>query len=322
MCEEYNNDRRPLGLAEAETVWYNHSRAVQEAMNNDPYTNGGVIDSMNKFGYINAQSFGVGPGKMILEKYFVYEDIKFLSCFRLQTATLPEVKRFKELISRFEKYLSENAWETTMGNTVPGYTPSYNGWNNPNLFGGVSVQPIYGAPVPMEIPKEWTGETPSDISRRQMGAMNWGDYSAPSSNDEVQKGPNEPDEQEEKKPSFSSSLWNNKPRTIEEALYGLYGMPAAPEPGFKNRTRSSTRVVLSAKEASSKDDVQTEKKQEEFTDMVYKSISGTPGPVEPGQLKNASLKAILDYPSTGVKINDNPVSLTEENKSVDKEDKD
>jgi len=56
--------------------------------------------------------------------------------------------------------------------------------------------------------------------------------------------------------------------------------------------------------------------------MVYKSISGTPGPAEPGQLKNASLKAILDYPSTGVKINDNPASLTEENKSVDKEDKD
>ena len=331
-----NNDRRPLGLAEAETVWYNHSLAVQEAMNNDPYTNGGVIDSMNKFGYINAQSFGVGPGKMILEKYFVYEDIKFLSCFRLQTATLPEVKRFKELISRFEKYLSENAWETTMGNTVPGYTPSYNGWNNPNLFGGVSVQPIYGAPVPMEIPKEWMGETPSDISRRQMGPKNWGDYSATSSNDEVQKGPNEPDEQSsdektpslfrstgfpfpekigEKEPSFSSSIWNTK------AGLAAFGIPAPPEPGF-NRTSKSTRVVLSAEGISSKDDVQAEKKQEEFTDMVYKSISGTPGPVEPGQLKNASLKAILDYPSTGVVINENPVSLTEENKSVDKEDKD
>lgn len=330
MCEEYNNDRRPLGLAEAETVWYNHSRAVQEAMNNDPYTNGGVIDSMNKFGYINAQSFGVGPGKMILEKYFVYEDIKFLSCFRLQTATLPEVKRFKELISRFEKYLSENAWETTMGNTVPGYTPSYNGWNNPNLFGGVSVQPIYGAPVPMEIPKEWTGETPSDISRRQMGPKNWGDYYASSSNDEVQKGPNEPDEQEEKKPSFSSSV-NNKPTNMKAELAGFYGISAPPEPGFKNRTSKSARVVLSAEGISSKDNVQkalnetedeTEKKQEEFTDMVYKSISGTPGPVEPGQLKNASLKAILDYPSTGVVINENPVSLTEENKSVDKEDKD
>lgn len=317
MCEEYNNDRRPLGSAEAETVWYNHSRAVQEAMNNDPYTHGGVIDSMNKFGYINAQSFGVGPGKMILEKYFAYEDIKFLSCFRLQTATLPEVKRFKELISRFEKYLSENAWETTMGNTVPGYTPSYNGWNNPNLFGGVSVQPIYGAPVPMEIPKEWTGETPSDISRRQMGPKNWGDYSASSSNDEVQKGPNEPDEQEEKKPSSISSLWNNKPSNMKAELAGFYGISAPPEPGFKH-----TGVVLSADGISSKDDVQAEKKQEEFTDMVYKSISGTPGPVEPGQLKNASLKAILDYPSTGVVINDNPVSLTEENKSVDKEDKD
>ena len=55
--------------------------------------------------------------------------------------------------------------------------------------------------------------------------------------------------------------------------------------------------------------------------MVYKSISGTPGPAEPGKLKNASLKAILDYPSTGVVINENPVSLTEENKSVDEEKK-
>ena len=320
MCENYET-RKPLGSEEVENVWYTHKRVVQEAMNNDPYTNGGVLDSTNKYGYVNTQPFGVGPGKMILEKYFSYEELMFMSCFRLQTATLPDVKRFKELISKFEKYFSKNSWETTMSNTVPGYTPSYNGWNNPNMFGGASVQPLYSAPVPMDIPKEWMGETPSDISRRQMGAMNWGDYSASSSNDEVQKGPNEPDEQEEKKPSSISSLWNNKPSNMKAELSSFYGISAAPEPGF-NRTSKSTRVVLSADGISSKDDVQAEKKQEEFTDMVYKSISGTPGPVEPGQLKNASLKAILDYPSTGVKINDNPVSLTEENKSVDKEDKD
>lgn len=295
MCDEYRE--RPLGFTEAESVWYNHNAVVREAMNNDPYTNGGVIDSTNKYGYVNAQSFGVGPGKTILEKYFSYEELRFLSCFRLQTATLPEVKRFKELISRFEKYLSENALETTMGNTVPGYTPSYNGWNNPNL--GTSVQPLYGAPAPMSIPPEWRGETPCDLSRRQMGSKEWNDYFASLNNDDVQKGPNEPDEQkkkEEEMPSFLGSVWNNKPNTVRAAL-----CPGAPEPGFKNKTRKSKRVILSAEGASSKDDVQK-------------------GPNEPDELKDRfSLKGILDYPSTGVEINENPVPLTEENKSVDKD---
>lgn len=313
MCDEYRE--QPLGLAEAERVWYDHNRVVQEAMNNDPYTHGGVIDSMNKLGYINAQSFGVGPGKMILEKYFAYEEIKFLSCFRLQTATLPEIKRFKELISRFEKHLSENVQETTMGNTVPGYTPSYNGWNNPNLFGGASVQPLYGAPAPMSIPPEWMGETPSGISRRQMGTKDW-DW-----DDDVQKGPNEPDEQEEKKeemPSFLGSAWNNKPSNVRSSLY--FRLPGAPEPEFKNRTTKSKRVVLSAEGVSSETEDETEKKQREFTEMVYKSASDDPGPAEPGGLKDkVSLKGILDYPSTGVVINENPVPLTEENKSVDKD---
>ena len=287
MCDEYRE--RPLGFTEAESVWYNHNAVVREAMNNDPYTNGGVIDSTNKYGYVNAQSFGVGPGKTILEKYFSYEELRFLSCFRLQTATLPEVKRFKELISRFEKYLSENALETTMGNTVPGYTPSYNGWNNPNLFGGASVQPLYGAPVPTEIPPEWKGETPCDLSRRQMGSKEWNDYFASLNNDDVQKGPNEPDEQK-----------NDKPSNIISSLSIAPGIPGAPEPGFKNRAHKSKRVVLSAEGASSKDDVQK-------------------GPNEPGELKDRfSLKGILDYPSTGVVINENPVPLTNEKDSADK----
>ena len=303
MCDEYRE--RPLGLAEAESVWYNHNAVVREAMNNDPYTNGGVIDSTNKYGYVNSQPFGVGSGKMILEKYFSYEELKFMSCFRLQTATLPEVKRFKELISRFEKYLSENAWETTMGNTVPGHTPSYDGWNNPNLFGGASVQPLYGAPVPKEIPPEWKGETPCDLSRRQMGSKEWNDYFASLNNDDVQKGPNEPDEKEEEMPSFLGSAWNNKPNNVISSLSIAPGIPAAPEPGFKNRTRKSKRVILSAEGASSKDDVQK-------------------GPNEPDESKDRfSLKGILDYPSTGVVINENPVPLTTTDKidSVDEEKK-
>lgn len=297
MCDEYRE--RPLGFTEAESVWYNHNAVVREAMNNDPYTNGGVIDSTNKYGYVSNQLFGVGAGKTILEKYFSYEELRFLSCFRLQTATLPEVKRFKELISRFEKYLSENALETTMGNTVPGYTPSYNGWNNPNL--GTSVQPLYGAPAPMSIPPEWKGETPCDLSRRQMGSKEWNDYFASLNNDDVQKGPNEPDEHEEEMPSFLGSAWNNRPSNVISSLSIAPGIPGAPEPGFKNKTRKSKRVILSAEGASSKDDVQK-------------------GPNEPGESKDRfSLKGILDYPSTGVEINENTVPLTEENKSVDKD---
>lgn len=301
MCDEYRE--RPLGFTEAESVWYNHNAVVREAMNNDPYTNGGVIDSTNKYGYVNAQSFGVGPGKTILEKYFSYEELRFLSCFRLQTATLPEVKRFKELISRFEKYLSENALETTMGNTVPGYTPSYNGWNNPNL--GTSVQPLYGAPVPMEIPKEWMGETPSDISRRQMGTKEWDNHFASLSNDDVQKGPNEPDEQssDEKIPSFLGSAWNDPPvRTRTDKFYGSTGTPFPEKIGAK-KDPYKKRVVLSTEGISSKDDVQK-------------------GPNEPGELKDRlSLKGILDYPSTGIKINDNPVPLTTTDKNDSVEEK-
>lgn len=284
MCEDYET-RKPLGSEEVENVWYSHKGVVREAMNNDPYTHGGVIDSMNKLGYINVQPFGGGPGKIILEKYFAYEEIKFLSCFRLQTATLPEVARFKELISRFEKYLSENAQETTIGNTVPGYTPSYNGWNNPNLFGGASVQPLYGAPVPISIPPEWKGEPPCNLSRRQMGSKEWNDYFA-SLNNDVQKGPNEPDEQrsDEKTPLF----------------FGSIGTPF-PERIGKKKDQYKKRVVLSTEGISSKDDVQK-------------------GPNEPDKLKERfSLKGILDYPSTGVVINENPVPLTEENKSVDKD---
>ena len=307
MCENYET-RKPLGSEEVENVWYTHKRVVQEAMNNDPYTNGGVLDSTNKYGYVNTQPFGVGPGKMILEKYFSYEELMFMSCFRLQTATLPDVKRFKELISRFEKYLSKHSWDTTMSNSVPGYTPSYNGWNNPNMFGGASVQPLYGAPVPMEIPKEWMGETPSDISRRQMGTKEWDDHFASLSNDDVQKGPNEPDEQssDEEMPSFLGSTWGDPPvRTRTEKFYGSTDGFPFPEKIGKKKDQYKKRVVLPTEGTSSKEDVQK-------------------GPNEPDELKDRfSLKGILDYPSTGIVINENPVPLTttDKNDSVEKEEK-
>ena len=281
MCNEYKE--KPLGLTEAESVWYNHNRVVQEAMNNDPYTNGGVLDSTNKYGYVNNQPFGVGPGKMIIEKYFSYEELKFMSCFRLQTATLPDVKRFKELISRFEKYLSEKSWETTMSNAVPGCTPSY-------PYMGVSVQPLYGAPVPTEIPKEWD------------------DHFASLSNDAVQKGPNEPDEQssDEKMTSFLGSAWNDPPvRTRTGKLYGVTGFPF-PEKIGKKKDQYKKRVVLSAKEIPSKADIQNGPNEPDDED-----------PLE----ETRKLFGTLAAPSSGIAINENPVPLTEENKSVDKEEK-
>ena len=265
MCYEEEN-RRPIGVNEAENAWLEQMTKFRTAVNNDPYTNGGLLDSVNHLGYVIAQPFGAGPAKLILEKEFTYEELQFISRCRLQNISAPDLDRLIALLNKFKKKLMTTNWETTMGNTAPGYTPSYNGWNNPNLFGGSSVQPLYGAPVPMEIPKEWMGETPSDISRRQMGTKEWDNHFASLSNDDVQKGPNEPDETED----------------------------------------------------------ETEKKQKEFTEMVYKSASDTPGPNEPGYIMSgSSLKAILDYPSTGIKINDNPVSLTtDKNDSVEEKNND
>lgn len=310
MCEEYNNDRRPLGLTEAETVWYNHRHAVQEAMNNDIYTYGGLLDNMSYAGYIVPQPFG-STGKTILEREFTYEELSFISRCRLHSITMGDLGRLISLLEKFRDKCKTTALDP-FGQPMPQQPPV---WNNPPYYGGFGgVQTLYGCPVPQNT------------------------Y-------EAQKGPNEPDEQEEKQPSFSSSVWNNKPRTIAESLYGMYGVP---NPGYVKKYPEETSNVLSAEVRSSKDDSghfkvvstgpstgiviednsvsskedETEKKQKDFTELLYGSTSGFPGPVEPGQLKNVSLKAVLDYPSTGIVNNENPVSLTEENKSVDKEDED
>lgn len=262
MCENYET-RKPLGSEEVENVWYTHKRVVQEAMNNDPYTNGGLLDSTNHLGYIVAQPFGVGLAKMILEQEFTYEELQFISRCRLQNISTPDLDRLIGLLNKFKEKIMSTNWENTMGNTVPGYNPSYNGWNNPNLFGG-SVQPLYGCPIPQHVEEE------------------------------AQKGPNEPDEQEKKweqMPSFLGSAWNIKPGAVR----GLYNaVPGAPEPGFKNKTpKSTTRVVLSAKEVSSKDD--------------DSSLS----------------KVVIDGPSTGIAINEHPVSLTsDKNDSVEEKNND
>ena len=303
MCYEEEN-RRPIGVNEAENAWLEQMTKFRTAANNDPYTNGGLLDSVNHLGYVIAQPFGAGPAKMILEKEFTYEELQFISRCRLQNISLPDLERLISLLNRFKEKLMTTNWETTMGNTVPGYTPSYNGWNNPNMFGGTSVQPLYGAPAPMSIPPEWKGETPCDLSRRQMGSKEWNDYFA-SLNNDVQKGPNEPDEQssDEKMSSFLGSTWGNPPvRTRTGKLYGVTGTPF-PEKIGKKKDQYKKRVVLPTEGTSSKEDVQK-------------------GPNEPDELKDRfSLKGILDYPSTGIKINDNPVPLTTTDKNDSVEEK-
>jgi hypothetical protein len=141
-----------------------------------------------------------------------------------------------------------------------------------------------------------------------MGTKEWNDYFASLSNDDVQKGPNEPDEQssDEKMSSFLGSAWNDPPvRTRTEKFYGSTGGFPFPEKIGKNKDQYKKRVVLSAEGTSSKEDVQK-------------------GPNESDELKDRfSLKGILDYPSTGIVINENPVPLTttDKNDSVDKEEK-
>jgi hypothetical protein len=244
MCEDYEK-RKPLGSEEVENVWYTHKRVAQEAMNNDPYTNGGLLDSTNHLGYVIAQPFGVGLAKMILEKEFTYEELQFISRCRLQNISAPDLDRLIALLNKFKKKLMTTNWDAAMGNTAPGYNPSYNGWNNPNLFGGPSIQPLYGCPIPQHVEEE------------------------------AQKGPNEPDEQssDEKTPVF----------------FGSVGTPF-PERIGKKKDQYKKTVVLSAEGISSNDD-----------SNLFKIAS--------------------DGPSTGVVINENPVSLTTTDKidSVDEE---
>ena len=304
MCYEENRER-PLGVNEAEAAWLDQMSKYRTAMNNDIYTNGGLLDNTTKFGYAQPQMYGSNQiARQILETEFTYEELSFISGCRLPSMTLPDIDRLMSLIKRFKQAFEAKG--LTMGHGTVGYpnnfVPQYN----------TNVQPLYGAPAPMSIPPEWMGVTSSGISRRQMGTKDW-DW------DDVQKGPNEPDEQKEKEeemPSFLGSVWDNKPSPVRGSLYN--GLPGAPEPGFKNRTKTK-RVVLSAEGVSSETEDETEKKQKEFTEMVYKSASDAPGVEPPGSKGISSLKAILDYPSTGVEINENPVPLTEENKSVDKD---
>jgi hypothetical protein len=256
MCNEYDcNNNRPLGLQDAEMAWNERQRKAQTAMTSDIYTNGGLLDRTSATGY-EEPVFYPSTIRQILERDFSYEELKFISGARLANMSMADIDRLISLLEKLKKSI-----KNIPANGLPTpVTPSTPSWGTPYYGFGGSVQPLYGCPIPQHVEAE------------------------------AQKGPNEPDDQEKETPSLHDSVWNNKPSTVRAALYNGLGIPGAPEPGFKNRTRSSTRVVLSAKEASSKDD-------------------------------SSLAKVVTDGPSTGVVINDNPVSLTEENKSVDEEKK-
>lgn len=295
MC--YDEENRPIGVNEAEAAWLEQMSKYRTAMNNDIYTNGGLLDNTTKFGYTQPQMYGSNQiAKQILETEFTYEELSFISRCRLTSMTIPEIHRLISLIKRFEQSLEAKG--LTMGQGTVGYpnnfVPQYN----------TNVQPLYGAPAPISIPPEWKGEPPCNLSRRQMGSKEWNDYFASLSNDDVQKGPNEPDEQssDEKIPSFLGSAWNDPVRTRTDKFYGSTGTPFPEKIGAK-KDPYKKRVVLPTEGISSKDDVQK-------------------GPNEPGELKDRlSLKGILDYPSTGIKINENPVPLTTTDKNDSVEEK-
>lgn len=255
MCNEYDCNNRPLGLQDAEMAWNERQRKAQTAMTSDIYTNGGLLDRTSATGY-EEPVFYPSTIRQILERDFSYEELKFISGARLANMSMADIDR---LISLLEK-LKKSVKDIPVNGLPTPVTPSTPSWGAPYYGFGGSVQPLYGCPIPQHVEAE------------------------------AQKGPNEPDDQEKETPSLQDSVWINKPSTVSAALYNGLGLPGAPEPGFKNRTRSSTRVVLSAKEVSSKDD-------------------------------SSLAKVVIDGPSTGVVINDNPVSLTEENKSVDEEKK-
>ena len=105
-------------------------------------------------------------------------------------------------------------------------------------------------------------------------------------------------------PSFLGSAWNDPPvRTRTEKFYGIEGIPF-PEKIGKKKDQYKKRVVLSAEEIPSKADIQN-------------------GPNEPDDEDplEETRKLFGTAPSSGIVINENPVPLTEENKSVDEEKK-
>lgn len=273
MCDEYN--QRPIGTAEVEQVWYEYQRKARDSASNDIYTNGGLLDSSNSMGYQVMPPYGAPMiSREILENEFSYSELKFISTARLLTMTVPDVEKLIMLLTRFKQSLEVKG--LTSGQGTIGYpnnfVPAYN----------TNVQPLYGCPIPQD-QRNLNAKWEKDLWTRK-----WGNLGEESGFDFPKDKEEDDKKEEEKMPSFLGAAWND-PAPVRSALRKAPGIPGAPEPGFKNGTTESKRVVLSAEGVSSNDD-------------------------------NNFFKVISDGPSTGIAINENPVPLTTNEK--DNADKD
>lgn len=145
MCYDEENRERPIGVNEAKSAWLSQMTKYRDAMTNDVYSNGGLLDNTNKFGYTPVAPFNTGTiGRQILETEFTYEELSFISRCRLISMTPPDVDRLMSLIKKFkEKLIASQAHQDILQpptyQTAPYFnTPYYGAAGNPWLNGGPS----------------------------------------------------------------------------------------------------------------------------------------------------------------------------------------
>lgn len=186
------------------------------------------------------------------------------------------------LISLLEKLKKSIKNIPTNGLPTP-VTPSTPSWNNPYYGFGGGVQPLYGCPIPQD------QRILNDKYENDLWTKKWGNLGEETGFDLLKDKEEDDKKEEEKIPSFLGAAWNDQPvRTKMEKFYSS-GTPFPEKIGEKKGSHKRT-VILSPEVVSSKDD-------------------------------SSLAKVVIDGPSTGIAINDNPVPLTE-NKSVDEENKD
>lgn len=231
MCNEYN--QRPIGTGDVEQVWFEHQRKSREAASNDIYTNGGLLDSSNGSGFQVLPPFGAPViSRDILENYFSYSELKFMSNARLLTMTVPEVDKLIMLLKRFKQSLEVKG--LTMGQSTNGtpnyFIPQYNS----------NVQPLYGCPIPQD-QRNLNAKWEKDLWTRK-----WGNLGEESGFDFPKDKEEDDKEEEEKMPSFLGSAWNDPApvRTKPEKVYSP-GTLFPEKIGEKKGSHKST-VVLSA----------------------------------------------------------------------------
>lgn len=152
--DEENRECRPLGVNEAEAAWLDQMSKYRTAMQNDIYSNGGLLDSTTKFGYMTPQVYGgISLGKDVLEREFTYEELAFISRCRLPGMTVPDIDRLISLIKKYkEKLIAANVQQQTLQpgysyRQVPAPTPYY-------TYNGTPYAWLEGTPGPISEPEE------------------------------------------------------------------------------------------------------------------------------------------------------------------------